>query len=54
MARYKRKGLPVVYVPSVNISKEALVRRIAAEHPRRRGPLTLLRCVELCRDFTSS
>src|SRR5713226_5272237 len=46
LSEYQKLGLPVVYVRSSDIDKEALAREIAAERKILSGPVCALKCLE--------
>lgn len=52
VAAYVEQGLPVIHLPSSQISKEEKARSVAAEHNITSGPICVLKCVEPCWTFT--
>jgi len=52
VAPYVEHGLPVVPLPSSQISKEEKARSLAAERRITEGPICVLKCVEPCRTFS--
>jgi hypothetical protein len=49
LAEPKRLGRPIVYLPSSDISKEALVQELLLKHPVEQGLICVLTCVEPCK-----
>ena len=47
----RRRGRPLVFVPSGKASKEALVRKLLAEKPVKKGSICVLSCVRTAADF---
>jgi hypothetical protein len=49
--KFQQAGRPNVYLPSSELSKEALVEELVAKEPIKEGPIVLLSCVEPCLTF---
>ena len=51
--RFQQAGRPNIYLPSSELSKEALVQDLVAKEHIKEGPIALLSCVEPCLSFPS-
>jgi len=49
--RFQEAGRPNIYLPSSELSKEALVQDLVAKEHIKEGPIALLSCVEPCLSF---
>lgn len=49
--RFQQAGRPSIYLPSAELSKEALVQELVAKEQISEGPIVLLSCVEPCLSF---
>jgi hypothetical protein len=49
--RFERAGRPSIYLPSSELSKEALIGELVAKDQIKEGPIALLSCVEPCLSF---
>ena len=49
--RFEQAGRPNIYLPSSQLSKEALVQTMIAKEQLKEGPIVLLSCVEPCLTF---
>ena len=49
--RFQQAGRPNIYLPSSELSKEALVQDLVAKEHIKEGPIALLSCVEPCLSF---
>lgn len=49
--RFEQAGRPKIYLPSSELSKEALVQAMIAKEQIKEGPIVLLSCVEPCLTF---
>ena len=49
--RFQQAGRPNIYLPSSQLSKEALVQELIAKEQIKEGPIALLSCVEPCLSF---
>jgi hypothetical protein len=49
--RFQQAGRPNVYLPSSELSKEALVQDLVIKEQIKEGPIALLSCVEPCLSF---
>ena len=48
---FQQAGRPSIYLPSWQLSKEALIEELIGKEPIERGPIALLSCVEPCLAF---
>ena len=49
--RFEQAGRPSIYLPSSELSKEALVQELVAKEQIEEGPIVLLSCLEPCLSF---
>jgi hypothetical protein len=49
--RFQQAGRPSIYLPSSQVSKEALIQDLVAKDQIKEGPVALLSCVEPCLSF---
>jgi hypothetical protein len=49
--QFEQAGRPKIYLPSSELSKEALVQAMIAKEQIQEGPIVLLSCVEPCLRF---